>query len=283
VKKLVVFTDLDGTLLGHRTYSFEPALPALRLLKERGIPLVICSSKTRREIEEYQCRLQSFHPFITENGGGIFIPAGYFNFRIEGAETHREGRYLMIRLGARYTDLRGAMSDLRRMGFKVKGFGDMSVDEVVRLTSLSQAEAQMALERDFDEPFVVEEGEENIERLTDAVVSMGFHVTRGRFFHILGESDKGKAMTILTGFYRREFGDVLTVALGDSPNDLPMLREADIPVAVMRPEGDYDSRLSLPHLVRAPGVGPEGWNAEVIRIVEALAEGDTGDTGSVLE
>ncbi len=282
MKKLVIFTDLDGTLLGHRTYSFEPALPALRLLKEKRIPIVICSSKTRREIEEYQSRLQSFHPFITENGGGIFIPAGYFDFRIEDTELQQDGRHLVIRLGARYTDLRRAMSDLRRMGFKVKGFGDMSVDEVATLTSLSHAEAQMAMERDFDEPFVVE-GEEDLERLANAVTSLGFHITQGRFFHILGESDKGKAMTILTGLYRRKFGDVLTVALGDSPNDLPMLRKADIPVAVMRPEGDYDSRLSLPHLVRAPGVGPEGWNAEVIRIVEAVAEGDTGDTGSVLE
>jgi HAD superfamily hydrolase (TIGR01484 family) len=47
---LLVFTDLDGTLLDHHTYSFEPALPALNSLKEKNIPLIICTSKTRAEI-----------------------------------------------------------------------------------------------------------------------------------------------------------------------------------------------------------------------------------------
>jgi mannosyl-3-phosphoglycerate phosphatase len=41
MKKIVVFTDLDGTLLDYYTYSFEKAMPALQLLKEREIPLII--------------------------------------------------------------------------------------------------------------------------------------------------------------------------------------------------------------------------------------------------
>ena len=37
---LLVFTDLDGTLLEYETYSFERALPAIRALKEKNIPLI---------------------------------------------------------------------------------------------------------------------------------------------------------------------------------------------------------------------------------------------------
>lgn len=75
---LIIFTDLDGTLLHPMTYSFEEAMPALKLCRERGIPLILCSSKTRAEIEVYRQRLKNEHPFIPENGGGIFIPKRIF-------------------------------------------------------------------------------------------------------------------------------------------------------------------------------------------------------------
>ena len=34
---LLIFTDLDATLLDHETYSFEEALPALQLIKDKEI------------------------------------------------------------------------------------------------------------------------------------------------------------------------------------------------------------------------------------------------------
>jgi mannosyl-3-phosphoglycerate phosphatase len=54
---LLIFTDLDGTLLEQATYSFEAALPALQALRERNIPLIICTSKTRAEIEWFRSKL----------------------------------------------------------------------------------------------------------------------------------------------------------------------------------------------------------------------------------
>ncbi|MEE8044743.1 MAG: HAD-IIB family hydrolase, partial [Thermodesulfobacteriota bacterium] len=71
-KKYIVFTDLDGTLLDHRNYSFLQAIPALDLLKEKNIPLIICTSKTKSEIEHYRTTLQNNFPFISENGGAIY-------------------------------------------------------------------------------------------------------------------------------------------------------------------------------------------------------------------
>ena len=83
MKKTVVFSDLDGTLLDESSYSFKDALPAVRLLQLRAIPLVLCSSKTRAEIEPCRLSLHNRHPFISENGGGIFIPPGYFSAPFE--------------------------------------------------------------------------------------------------------------------------------------------------------------------------------------------------------
>src|SRR5512135_1967349 len=149
--EIIIFTDLDGTLLDPSTYSFDKAQPALDLIRQRNIPLVLCSSKTKKEIEYYRKKLDNNGPFITENGGGVFIPRGYFPDEVieESGIASYEDPYVVIRLGARYTELRRALSELRAEGFKVTGFGDLSSDEVAALAGMDMAEAAMAKDRDF--------------------------------------------------------------------------------------------------------------------------------------
>ena len=269
MRQAVIFTDLDGTLLDYTTYSFEKALSALSLIRRKKVPLVICSSKTKREIEYYRQRLGNDHPFISENGGGIYIPKDYFGLhvRLEGLEIRREDGYLVIRLGARYGDLRRVVETLRQEGFRIKGFGDMTAKELSEAANMTIVEAEMARQRDFDEPFVFEGDEAKADRLFGRIRSEGFSVTRGRFFHILGDSDKGKAVTILADFYKKKFGEITTIAIGDSPNDITMLENVDHPVIVQRPDGTYDARIDLPGLEKADGIGPEGWNRAVLAVL----------------
>lgn len=146
MKNPIIFTDLDGTLLDHYTYSFEKALPALTLLKEKNIPLIICSSKTRKEIEYYRKKLDNFHPFISENRGGIFIPKSYFESGVLSSESgvKEEKDYYFIRLGASYSDLRKTLLELHSEGFNVKGFGDMTAEEIADIANMNIDEAKMA-------------------------------------------------------------------------------------------------------------------------------------------
>lgn len=273
MNRLIIFTDLDGTLLDSSTYSFEPALPALRELSRLDIPLILCSSKTRKEIEFYRERLGNRHPFISENGGGIFLPKGYFS-SLQGLQhpVIDEERYTVIRLGAHYEDLRKALSQLREMGFGVRGFGDMTVTEIEEATGLSRDEAEMAKERDFDEPFLFQRDDAELPRLLEAIKGLGFSFTEGRFLHILGESDKGKAVSILKGLYRAASGPVVIAALGDSPNDIPMLAQADVKIVVPHPDGRHDSRIDLPGLKRVEGIGPEGWNKAVLDLLKEIQD-----------
>ncbi len=265
MKRTIVFTDLDGTLLDYSTYSFDKALPALNALKQADIPLVICSSKTKTEIEYYREKLKNHHPFISENGGGIFIPKSYFDFDIRTivCDITEEGGYYIIALGARYSSLRKAIEELRNEGLPIRGFGDMTIEEVAALAGLSLKEAAMAKERDFDEPFILEDSGAQTKDLLQAIKEKGFSFTEGRFFHLLGNSDKGRAVSILNVFYRRQFGALTTIALGDGPNDTPMLIEVDYPVLVQKTDGSYDGRIDIPNLIRAEGIGPEGWNRAV--------------------
>lgn len=258
----MVFSDLDGTLLDEKTYRYDAARPALDLLRTLGVPLVFCSSKTRREIEVYRKRLGNRDPFIFENGGGICVPEGLFPFPIEGEAS--DG-CIVIPLGTHYPELRFALQELRReLGVAVTGFGDLTATGLAELTGLPLAEADLARRREFDEPFMFDDPCEV--RETDflrAIEARGLHWTRGRFFHILGDNDKGRAALMLADHYRRVTPTLTTVGIGDSLNDLPLLLVVDIPVLVQREDGSYLDGLRSPRLLLADGAGPVGWNRAV--------------------
>lgn len=259
----MIFTDLDGTLLDEETYSYAEAQPALGLLASSATPLILCSSKTRAEIEIYRRRMDNAHPFIAENGGGIYIPQGYFSVPIVSKKL--DG-YQLILLGTSYVEIKDHFDRLRKKsGAKVRGFSDMTIDEISVLTGLSVNEAVLAKQRDFDEPFVFE-GEPD-EDFLRAIEDAGLYWTQGRIFHIMGHHDKGRAVNILMSLYRQQYGDVVSIGLGDNLNDLPMLMEVDHPVLVRHKDGGYDSRIALPRLLKTQLPGPLGWNEIVLQLL----------------
>ncbi len=260
--KTVIFTDLDGTLLHPKTYSFADAVPALKMIRERNIALILCSSKTKAEMEQYRERLQNRDPFIVENGGAVFVPRGYFSFL--GAPPGDE--YFVTSFGKPYEEIRKAFVGLReKERVFVKGFGDMTTEEVAALTGLPLEEAALARERDFGEPFVFEGDIDN--SFLKAIEREGLRWTRGRLFYLMGEHDKGRAIRLLKQWYEREHGIINTIGLGDALNDLPLLREVEHPVLVQKEDGSY-ARIELPRLIRAGGIGPQGWIRAVLKLIK---------------
>jgi len=274
--RMVIFTDLDGTLLDGDTYECGEALPALRRCRDANVPVVFCSSKTRAEIEELRHAVGSEDPFISENGGGVFIPRGHFLFPLD-LPVERQGvagSYFVIELGGRYGVLTAALDELSRgLGVSVRAFHRMTPEEISIETGLSQRGAQLAAAREYDEPFTFAGASEpDRRRFLEAAEARGLRWTHGgRFYHLLAHAGKQPAVAALTALYRRWSPAVLTAGLGDSANDAPLLAAVDIPILAMKAGGGYDPAVveKLPAVRRSPWPGPRGWNASV---EELLAE-----------
>ncbi|MHC1636296.1 MAG: mannosyl-3-phosphoglycerate phosphatase [Candidatus Methanospirareceae archaeon] len=264
---IVVFTDLDGTLLD-ANYSYEEAKPAIELLRCHNIPIVFCSSKTAAEIEVYRSEIGIKDPFISENGAAIFIPSDYFDFPYR--YTRQRRGYNIIELGTEYSVLRREIEGIRRRtGYKIVGFGDMTVEEVARDCGLSLREAELAKKREYDEAFRILEGDE--EEILRMIRQDGFKYTKGgRYYHIMGDNDKGRAVRILRDLYVRKYGEVKTIGLGDSMNDLPMLEAVDIPVLVKKANGKHDEGIKVKDIIRVDGIGPVGWRKAIEEIVVGI-------------
>ncbi|MGC2482985.1 MAG: HAD hydrolase family protein, partial [Nitrososphaeraceae archaeon] len=76
----VVFTDIDGTLVDINTVEYgKNTRRLIDLLKQKNIPLILTSAKTRLEQNMVRKDLGLTDPYIVENGGAVVIPQGYFS------------------------------------------------------------------------------------------------------------------------------------------------------------------------------------------------------------
>ncbi len=265
--QLIIFTDLDGTLLSRETYQPGPSLEALKTCSVSGIPIIFVSSKTRSEIEELRDALGNEDPFISENGGGVYLPQKKWN---EAPGFKKQRGCWSLALGSPYPELcRGLDAAAKRCSAQVEGFSSMTLDRIMELTGLPEKQARLSQTREFDEPFLVLNGNSQVLKcLVKEIRNAGLQLTRGgRFHHIMGKCDKGKAVRHVIRLYRSVNQNVRFAAVGDAENDLPMLQEVDQPFLVRQPNNEYEKAAVFPGVTVTKGIGPQGFCEAVQKII----------------
>lgn len=270
---LLIFTDLDGTLLNGDDYCYDGAIPALQQLHREKIPVIPVTSKTRSEVETLRSKIGLTDAFIVENGSAIFIPeTAHF---LASTEIQKKEHYYLYLLGCSYTQSCQGLSQLSaQLKQPLTGFADLTETEIAQLTGLKLDEAKQAKQREFTEPFITPKTLPQ-SLIETTVQQLGFQVVIGdRFSHLIGKyAGKGKAVKWLTQQYQRCYptAKIQTVGLGNSPNDLAMLESVDIPIVIPGKNGPHPRLANLGWLV-ATASGSQGWGNEVISIVERYNE-----------
>jgi mannosyl-3-phosphoglycerate phosphatase family protein len=272
MKKLVIYTDLDGSLLDHDSYSHAPADALLAELEAHGIPVIIASSKTRSEQIPLRNELGNQHPFIVENGAAVFIPVGYFKTRPSG--TVEENGYWIKRFSLPRQHWLGIIADVSAdFSGEFTNFDNMNSRQIVSLTGLSEAAAALAASREFGEPVHWTGSDKGKQRFIRRLEQSGAHVLQGgRFLHVSGDCDKGSAMQWLHGGYARQADGMIpaSLAIGDSQNDAAMLEAADYALIIRSASVAEPTLLRSERTLRSSKSGPGGWDEGVRNLLHSL-------------
>ena len=152
------------------------------------------------------------------------------------------------------------------LGNKIKGFSEMTEEEIIKYTNLSAFEVAFAKKREYSEAFIFFGNKSDLILLENYIKDSGLNLIKGgRFFHLSGNSDKGKAVKILSDLYKEINPEILTIGIGDSQNDFPMLKIVDIPFLVAKYDNSYEE-IEIQGLRLAKGIGPVGWNEAIISL-----------------
>ena len=254
---LMVFTDLDGSLLEPKTYSFELAKRGLRELSANNTVPVFASSKTCKEISNLQKTTGLFGPLICENGAAIFD-----NSEIETTLIKVFGE-------PRATWLADLNRLRKELDADFTGFADLSLTELINLTGLSAEAAEASLAREFSEPITWKDSREKLDQFKIKLRALNLVALEGgQFISIQSNFDKALAMRWWISRLKKISPTI--IALGDSPNDTAMLSAADIAVVIRSAKSDSLEIIGPKIVIHTAKEGPEGWSEGIIKATSLI-------------
>lgn len=260
-RQVLVFTDFDGTILDHFTYSFAAALPTIKRLSILGIPIIPNTSKTLAEVISYQEKMGLNTPFIVENGAAIYFPKDFLPHKPKGA-VWKDGYWIKsFAQSRRYWQGIIKKIEANHEG-QFEAFGSMDNERISQVTGLDKESAIRASQRQFGEPLLWVGTDEQRKEFMAAATKLGaFPLLGGRFMHICGNSNKGIALEWLVKEYKRQYPTfhISSVALGDGSNDIAMLEVADTAVRIASPVHAPPNLIRTHKVYTSTQAGPEGW------------------------
>lgn len=130
-------------------------------LDHRGLPAVWLTNRTRLQMDAPRRKLAHTHPFIAEDGCGVFLPEDYFHLRPQtsasrprGIETIRLGRFTCLPIAEPQPAASDALENLAaESGLSVVSLRSLPPRELTLNSGLPPREAELVRQRDFDELF----------------------------------------------------------------------------------------------------------------------------------
>lgn len=258
--RLIIFTDLDGCLLNKHDYDWSQAASTLETLRGRQIPVVMNSSKTVPEMSQLANELSlTDSTFISENGSVIRWGHEVGSREVGEIEVMGESRDHIL-----------AVLNHLKQQFRFRSFADLGLVGVVKETQLSQDKAQLALARQGTEPLLWDDTEEHRSDFEQRLHDHQLTLTKGgRFWHVAGQTNKGKAMQRVGQRLSHSDGKTMMAAIGDSPIDQSMLDLADVPIGIPTSTG-LGVNVDPQRGIVAAQQGATGWAEAVSELLSRI-------------
>ena len=252
---LIIFTDLDGSLLHRDNFKFDEIKDYIKNLIDNGVIIIPNTSKTEKEIEEFIKELGKELPFISENGSSIhglnLINANFPNKII----LSRDKEELIKIFDSKVPD---------NLKAKCKFISEMNSRQQNNIFGLQGNNLKNALNRKYTIPFLFEGDNLEKNKLLKILKSSSLTMQEGgRVLNLGDKTDKVKSMNQVLKIYRKVENKIKVIGVGDNFNDLDMLRNCDIPCLVFNDQFKQD-QININNLIFSNKPSPEGW-ADVIK------------------
>ncbi len=257
---IIVFTDLDGTLLHRDTFQFDTIKNYIKSLINKGVIIIPNSSKTEMEIEKFNEELGVNLPFISENGASIhglnLITSNFPNKLIVSREKEELLRIFENKVPEK----------LKQKCFQIS---KMSKKDQENILGQKDEKLKNALNRKYTLPFLFKGDRNEKNRLLKLLNTNSLTLQEGgRVSNLCDNVNKVKSMNRVVKILKKIEEKIITIAVGDNYNDLDMLKNCDIPCLVFNDQFKLD-QINIDNLIFSNKPSPEGW-ADVIK--KALAK-----------
>ena len=252
---LIIFTDLDGSLLHRDNFKFDQIKDFIKSLIDKGIIIIPNTSKTEKEVEEFISELGSDLPFISENGSSIH--------GLNLINTNFPNKIVLSRDKQELIEIFNSKVP-ENLKAKCKFISRMNSEQQTTIFGLQDNHLKNALNRKYTIPFLFEGDKTEKNKLLKILRSSSLTMQEGgRVLNLGDNTDKVKSMNQVLKIYKKVESKIKVIAVGDNFNDLDMLRNCDIPCLVFNDQFKQD-QINIDNLIVSNKPSPEGW-ADVIK------------------
>ena len=256
VFKVLIFTDLDGSLLHRDTFKFDKIKDYLKLIISEGIFIIPNTSKTDKEILEFNNELGLNTPYISENGASI-NGLDLLNKDLPQQLILSREKDTLLKIFKNHVPI--------KLQNKCKWLSEMDKKNQTLIFGLHDEKLDMALDRKYTIPFLFQGTKNEKKELSKIIKNKGLFLQEGgRVIHLTDKVNKSKALQVFVRFFKRNNKNVKTIAVGDNYNDLEMLKTSDFPCLVFNDKFTLDE-IPINNLITTNKPSPEGW-ADVIKM-----------------
>ena len=258
---IIIFTDLDGTLLHRDTFEFDGIKEYVKDLTSKGIIIIPNTSKTQVEIEDFNKKLDLNLPFISENGSAIFgldnINKNFPNNIVLSREKEITFKVFQKKIPE---NLRSKCKIITKMEKKIQK----------EIFGLSDKSLKNVLNRSYSTPILFKGNGEQKKDLFKTVKTIGLSLHEGgRVINICDNVSKVKAMNRVIKMIKKIENEVKTVGVGDNYNDLDMLRNSNIACLVFNDQFLMEP-ININNCLVSKQSAPQGWEEVVKMALEKI-------------
>ena len=263
LNNVLLFTDLDGTLLNKKTFEFKAALDLIKNCISKGINIIPNSSKTDLELDEICENLKIPKVYISENGSCI-CGLNFFSKKLNKKVFLSRSKQIIFKS---FTD---------NIDFKLQKKCLILENETLKIQlktlGLPKNKLFKAMNRKFSMPFIFLGNKEEEIALKKNVKEYGLSIQFGGRVLSLGDKvSKGNAMMKFMSILSNETNkNYISICVGDNENDFDMLDKCDYPCLVKN--GPLKNIKFKNQCVFSKKEAPDGWVEVVKKTLNILEE-----------
>ena len=270
IKKKIIFTDLDETLLKKNKYYYKTLHNFINKLLRHEFLMILLTSKTYSEVINIIKQIKLKIPFSVENGGAYYIP-------VKDTKDYKYKRILNPRAVNKKV-IKKILNEnvVKKYSHNIEFIEHLSSSKQMHITKLNLNQLENFNSREYTVPILWHGNKKIKKEFERYLLNYNLKITfGGKLNNISGLHNKLDSMNLFISKYKNKLRTkkLITISLGDSQNDIEILNNSNYSGIIKNNSFKISNLSKKNNIFRSFTEAPHGW-VEVIKKILIKLERD---------
>ena len=270
IKKRIIFTDLDETLLRKNKYYYKTLHNFINKLVRYEFLIILVTSKTYSEVINIIKQIKLKIPFSVENGGAYYIPIKY-------TKEYKYKRILNPRAVNKEV-IKNILNEniVKKYSQHIEFIEYLSSSKQMFITKLNNNQLENFNSREYTVPILWHGSQKVKKEFEKCLLKYNLKITfGGKLNNISGLHSKVDTMNLFINQYKNKYRTekLITISLGDSQNDIEILNKSNYSGIIKNNYFKISNLEKKNNIFRSFTEAPQGW-VEIIKKILIKMERD---------